>query len=38
MNNNYEDIKCILNFVIYIEMSLWLFRTLALFYFKYLPQ
>ena len=37
MNNNYEDIKCILNFAIYIElMSLTLFRALAWFYFKYL--
>ena len=29
MNNNYEDIKCILNFAIYIGMSLSLFRTSA---------
>ena len=28
MNNNYEDIKCILNFAIYIELSLSLFRAL----------
>ena len=27
MNNNYEDIKCILNFAIYIELSLSLFRA-----------
>ena len=32
MNNNYEDIKFILNFTIYIELSLSLFRELAWFY------
>ena len=31
MNNNYEDIKCILNLAIYIELSLSLFRALACF-------
>ena len=36
MNNNYEDIKCILNFAIYIELSLSLFRAHTWLYFKYL--
>ena len=36
MNNNYEDIKYIFNFAIYIELSLSLFRKLAWFYFKYM--
>ena len=36
MNNNYEDIKFILNFAIYIELSLSLFSALTWFYLKYM--